>query len=173
MTILSVLFHPHPVLRQKAETVEAITPEILQLLEDMLETMYDAPGIGLAAPQVGIAKRIAVMDVESERDGERGNPICLINPEIVEKSESATELEEGCLSLPTMLVKVTRPEQVTVRYMNEKGETCTIEADGLLAKCLQHEIDHLNGVLIFDYLSPLKRNMVMKKYQKALKEAGV
>jgi peptide deformylase len=169
MTVLEVSIHPDPVLRENCAAVETITPEILKLMDDMVDTMYDEDGIGLAAPQVGVAKRIAVIDVEPHEEGERGNPIKLINPEIIAKSETLTVLDEGCLSLPEMRVEVARPDEVTVRYMDEKGEIQEIHGTGLLAKCLQHEIDHLNGVLIFDYLSSLKRNMILKKYQKTLR----
>jgi peptide deformylase len=172
MTILPILIHPHPVLRQKAEKVGDITPEILKLLDDMLETMYAAPGIGLAAPQIGVSKRIVVMDVAGEDVGKKRNPMKLINPEIIAVSETKTILDEGCLSLPEMRVEVSRPEIVTVRYKDEKGTEYTIEATDLLAKCFQHEIDHLDGKLIFDYLSPLKRDMALRKYNKNLKLAG-
>ena len=172
MTILPILIHPDPVLRVKAEKVEAITPEILKLLDDMLETMYAAPGIGLAAPQIGVSKRIVVIDVTAEDAGFKRNPMKLINPEIITRSETKTVLNEGCLSLPEMRVDVERPDKVTVRYMDEKGAPHEVEADDLLAKCFQHEIDHLDGRLIFDYLSPLKRNIVLRRYQKTLKLAG-
>lgn len=168
MAVLPVVIHPNDVLRATCKKVETITPEILTLLDDMLDTMYEQEGIGLAAPQVNTTWRVVVMDVEQTEDG-RGNPIKMINPEIIAKSETETVLDEGCLSLPTMRVDVSRPEEVTVRYMNEKGETVELHADGLLAKCIQHELDHLNGVLIFDYLSPLKRNMVLRRYQKQLR----
>lgn len=168
MAILPVILHPNDVLRRKCETVTTITPDILTLLDDMLDTMYAEEGIGLAAPQVDVSKRLVVLDVEQE-DGERGNPLKLINPEIIAKSEAETILDEGCLSLPKMRVEVSRPEEVTVRYMDIAGKTQEIAASGLLAKALQHEIDHLNGVLIFDYLSPLKRNMALRKYNKTLR----
>lgn len=171
MPNLPVVIHPDSVLRQKAEAVTEITPEILKLLDDMVETMYAEDGIGLAAPQVNVSKRVVVIDVAQREEGEKANPLKIINPEIIAKSETETVLEEGCLSLPAMRVEVKRPEKVTVRYMDEAGATREIEADGLLSKAFQHEIDHLDGVLIFDYLSKLKRDMVLKKYQKMLKEA--
>ncbi len=169
MTVLSVTIHPDPVLREKCAVVDAITPEILTLLDDMVDTMYDEDGIGLAAPQIGVAKRLAVVDVEPREEGQRGNPIKLINPEVIAKSDTLTVLDEGCLSLPEMRVEVARPDEVTVRYMDIEGNMQEIHGTDLLAKCLQHEIDHLNGVLIFDYLSSLKRNMVLRKYQKTLR----
>ena len=165
MSMLPVMEHPDTVLRQKCETVSEITPEILKLLDDMLETMYDEEGIGLAAPQINVTKRIFVMDVE-QKEGKPGNPLKIINPEIITKSENLTVLDEGCLSLPGMRVDVARPDEVTLRYMDEKGDTQELHATDLMAKCIQHEIDHLNGILIFDYLSPLKRNMVLRRYSK-------
>lgn len=171
MSILSVLVHPHAVLRQKAEPVDAVTNDIKKLMQDMLDTMYDAPGIGLAAPQIGVSKRLVVIDIGGEGEGER-NPIFMINPEITHYSDGKTTLEEGCLSLPSMRVDVDRPDRVTARFMDLNGTQQILEADGLLAKCIQHEIDHLDGKLIFDYLSPLKRNMVLRRYQKNLKFSG-
>lgn len=171
MSEMEVVLHPDPVLRKKAEAVSKITPEILKLLDDMIDTMYAEEGIGLAAPQVGISKRVVVIDVEQREEGGAGNPLKIINPEIIAKSDTKTVLDEGCLSLPGMRCDVERPDRVTVRYMDETGATREIEADGLLAKAFQHEIDHLDGILIFDYLSKLKRDMVLRKYQKFLKEA--
>jgi len=169
MAVLPIHYHPDAVLREKCEKVEIITPEILKILDDMADTMYHADGIGLAAPQVNIAKRLVVVDTEPREEGERGNPVKLINPEIIGRSENLTVLDEGCLSLPKMRVEVARPDQVTCRYMDVDGEMQEIWAEGLMAKCLQHEIDHLNGVLIFDYLSPLKRNIALRRYQKNLR----
>lgn len=171
MTVLQIHVHPDPVLRKIAEPVATVTPDIIQLLDDMLETMYAAPGIGLAAPQIGVSKRLVVIDVEGGREGEPANPLRLINPEIIAVSDSKTVLDEGCLSLPDMRVEVMRPEAVAVRYMDVEGNIQTMEADELLAKALQHEIDHLDGKLIFDYLSSLKRDMVLRKYNKTLKNA--
>jgi len=168
MAILPVVLHPDNVLRQKCETVSSVTPEILKLLEDMLDTMYTEEGIGLAAPQVGISKRVIVVDVEQE-EGQPGNPLKMINPEVIAKSETTTVLSEGCLSLPKMQVDVTRPNEVTVRYMDTDGNTQEVHATDLFAKALQHEIDHLNGVLIFDYLSSMKRDMALRKYTKTLR----
>ncbi|MDB5477748.1 MAG: peptide deformylase [Alphaproteobacteria bacterium] len=172
MSVLPIHFHPDAVLRKKCETVTEITTDILTLLDDMVETMYDEDGIGLAAPQVNVPKRLIVVDVEQREKGEPGTPIKLINPEVIMKSDNLTVLDEGCLSLPDMRVEVARPDSVTVRYMGINGATQEIHATDLLAKCLQHEIDHLNGVLIFDYLSPLKRNIVLRRYQKNMRHAG-
>jgi peptide deformylase len=170
MAVLPVIIHPDGVLRKKAETVTSITPEILQLLDDMIDTMYAEEGIGLAAPQVNISKRLAVIDVDHREKGDRGTPIKLINPEIIAKSDNLTILDEGCLSLPDMRVEVARPDEVTVRYMDIEGKTQEIHGTELLAKALQHEIDHLEGVLIFDYLSKMKRDIVLRKYNKNMRQ---
>ena len=147
-----------------------ITPEILTLLDDMITTMYAEEGIGLAAPQVNISKRVVVIDVAKKDDGETPNPLRIINPEIIAKSDTKTILDEGCLSLPEMRVDVERPDHITVRYLDETGATREIEANGLLAKAFQHEIDHLDGILIFDYLSKLKRDIVLRRYLKMLRD---
>jgi peptide deformylase len=163
MALLPILEIPDPRLRQKAVPVEKIDDRVRALLEDMLETMYAAPGIGLAAPQIGVGERIVVLDVAPKEDPK---PIRLINPEVVSTSGEITEAEEGCLSLPNQFAPVKRPSAVKVRYTNEAGQQQEIEADGLLARCLLHEIDHLDGVLFTDHLSRLKRDMVMKKLDK-------
>ena len=169
MAILPIIIHPNDVLRAKAAPVTDITPDILKLLDDMLQTMYAAPGIGLAAPQVGVSKRVVVIDVEGKEDGIPGNPRKLINPEIISVSETKTVLDEGCLSLPEMRVDVERPDTIRFRYTDIHGKIHEEEATDLLAKCVQHEIDHLDGKLIFDYLSSLKRDMVLRKYNKLLR----
>lgn len=171
MAVLPVVIHPDPVLRRKCDIITEITPEIIQLLDDMLDTMYAEEGIGLAAPQVNHALRLIVLDVEQE-DGKRGNPLRMINPEIIAKSDRLTVLDEGCLSLPKMRVEIARPDEVTVRYMDVDGKIQEIHGTELLAKALQHEIDHLNGVLIFDYLSSLKRDIVLRRYNKTLRSEG-
>lgn len=163
MALLPILEVPDPRLRQKAEPVAKIDARVTALLEDMLETMYAAPGIGLAAPQVGIAERIIVLDVGPKEDP---RPIRLINPEVLATAGELVEAEEGCLSLPNQFAPVKRPGQVTVRFTDETGEKREIEADGLLARCLLHEIDHLDGVLFTDHLSRLKREMLLKKLDK-------
>ncbi|CAO3441887.1 Peptide deformylase (EC 3.5.1.88) [Azospirillum argentinense] len=164
MAVLDILVAPHPVLKQKAKPVEKVDARIAKLMDDMVETMYAAKGIGLAAPQIGILERVIVVDVH-EKD-EKPNPIRLANPEIVWKSDETSVCEEGCLSVPDQYAEVTRPSSVRVRYLDETNETREIEADGMLATCIQHEIDHLNGVLFVDYLSMLKRNMILRKVQK-------
>ena len=172
MALLPIILHPDPVLRKRAEPVTEITPDILKLLDDMLETMYDAPGIGLAAPQVSISKRLVVIDIEG-RDGKGDTAYKMINPKITAFADIKTELEEGCLSLPDMACVVTRPEQVTITYMDVNGKEHELNADGLLAKAIQHELDHLDGKLIFDYLSPIKRDITLRRYLKMLKKEGL
>jgi peptide deformylase len=171
MTIRPLVIIPDSKLRLVSEPVQEITGEIRRLADDMLETMYDAPGVGLAAIQIGVPVRMVTMDVSKSED-ER-EPMVLINPEIVWASEEKRVYEEGCLSIPEYYEEVERPDRVRFRYMDLKGETIEQDADGLLATCVQHEIDHLNGVLFIDYLSKLKRDRVVTKFKKAAKrEAG-
>jgi peptide deformylase len=171
MAIRPILILPDPQLRLRSEPVREITPEIRRLAADMLETMYDAPGVGLAAIQIGVPQRIITMDVSKSEDERQ--PLVLINPEILWSSEEKRTYEEGCLSIPEYYEEVERPDRVRFRYMDLKGETIEQDADGLLATCVQHEIDHLNGVLFIDYLSKLKRDRVVTKFKKAAKrEAG-
>ncbi len=162
-----IIWAPDPVLKTKCTPVAAVDDEIRTLMDDMLDTMYAAPGIGLAAPQVGVTKRVIVVDV-AEKD-EPKHPICLVNPEIVWKSDETAPHEEGCLSLPDLYADVERPVAVKVRYLDRDGAKQELDADGLLAICLQHEIDHIDGVLFIDHLSALKRNMFLKKMVKAKK----
>lgn len=161
MAVLEVLHFPDERLRKKALPVDKIDNEIKELAQDMLETMYAESGIGLAATQVNVQKRVVVMDLsEDHRD-----PIFLVNPEIL-ASEGTEQMQEGCLSVPDYFDYVERAEKVTFRYLDLEGEQHEIQADGLLAVCIQHEIDHLNGKLFIDYLSPLKRNRLLKKLEK-------
>jgi peptide deformylase len=164
-----ILLLPDPRLRAIADPIEKIDDGIKQLAKDMLETMYDAPGIGLAAPQIGEMKRIVVMDLA--KDGEEPDPIVMINPEILKFSDETVVTEEGCLSIPELYYDVERPAEVTVRYTDLEGKTVERDADDRLAICIQHELDHLDGVLYIDYLSRLKRDRVLKKFQKAEKLA--
>lgn len=164
MAVLNILVAPHPVLKQKAKPVEKVDARVARLMDDMVETMYAAKGIGLAAPQVGVLDRVIVVDVHEK--GEKPNPIRLANPEIVWSSDEKAVCEEGCLSVPEQYAEVTRPKAIRVRYLDEQNEIREMEADGMLATCIQHEIDHLNGVLFVDYLSSLKRNMILRKVQK-------
>lgn len=166
--LLPILIYPEPVLRKLARPVtSADTEEVRRLVPSMFATMYKAPGIGLAANQIGSLLRVIVVDVAPK---EEPAPIALINPEIVAKSEDMATQEEGCLSIPDQYAEVTRPAWVKVRYQDPQGAKQEIEAQGLLSACLQHEIDHLNGVLFVDYLSALKRNMLLRKLAKAQKE---
>ncbi|MGO4707179.1 peptide deformylase [Microvirga sp. 2MCAF38] len=167
MTIRPLVILPDSQLRLISKPVASITDEIRALADDMLETMYDAPGVGLAAIQIGVPLRVVTMDVSRSEDERQ--PIVLLNPEIVSSSEEKSVYEEGCLSIPEYYEEVERPTRVRFRYMNLKGEIVEQDADGLLATCIQHEIDHLNGVLFIDYLSKLKRDRVVTKFKKAAK----
>ena len=162
-----ILVLPDARLRQVASEIPVVDAEIRKLAADMLETMYDAPGIGLAAPQIGELKRLVVMDLS--KDGEPNDPIVMINPEILKYSEETVTTEEGCLSIPEIYYDVERPAEVTVRYTDLDGKTVERDAKDRLAICIQHELDHLDGVLYIDYLSRLKRDRVLKKFQKAEK----
>lgn len=170
MAVLPILVAPHPVLKQKAKPVAAVDAGVATFMDDMVETMYAANGIGLAAPQVGVLERIIVVDVH-EKDEPR-NPIRLANPEIIWSSEDKGPCEEGCLSVPEQYADVIRPVAVRVRYLDETNTRRELDADGMLATCLQHEIDHLNGVLFVDHLSLLKRNMILRKVQKQQKASA-
>ena len=167
MAVLPIITAPDKRLKVKSDPVAAVAPEIATLMDDMLETMYLAPGVGLAAPQIGVTKRIIVVDVgktEEERD-----PYCMANPELVWTSEGVSVYEEGCLSLPEHYAGIERPEYIRVKYIDENNNECEIEAQGLLATCIQHEIDHLEGVLFVDHLTSLKRNIIIRKLQKTKK----
>jgi peptide deformylase len=167
MTIKPLIILPDPLLRQLSKPIERVDSHVNKLADDMLETMYDAPGIGLAAIQVGIPRRMLVIDIA--REGEEKQPLVFLNPEIVTSSDDRSVYEEGCLSIPDYYAEVERPANVTVKYLDREGKEQILEADGLLATCLQHEIDHLNGVLFIDHISRLKRDMVIKKFTKAAK----
>ena len=161
MSILNILHFPDPRLRQKAEPVADVNDEIRTIVDDMFETMYEAPGIGLAAVQVNVLKRMITIDISEDKS----QPLCFINPEIVQSS-GTEEMEEGCLSVPGIYEMVSRAEQITVRYLDRDGKTVELEAEGLLAVCIQHEIDHLDGKLFVDYLSEMKRSRIRKKMEK-------
>jgi peptide deformylase len=163
-----ILILPDKRLRLKSEPVKTINREIKTLLDDMFETMYDAPGIGLAAIQVGVPKRIVTMDLAKKDDPPE--PRVFINPEIISRSDEKATYEEGCLSIPEFYEDVERPAQVRVKYLDRDGKLQEMEAEGLMATCLQHEIDHLNGVLFIDHISKLKRDMVVKKFKKLAKD---
>ncbi|UDF31063.1 UNVERIFIED_ORG: peptide deformylase [Roseateles sp. XES5] len=170
MTIKPLIILPDPILRQVSRSIETIDGEVKKLADDMLETMYDAPGIGLAAIQIGVARRMLVLDVA--KDGEDKKPLVFINPEIVASSAERSVYEEGCLSIPDYYAEVERPAAITVKHLDRDGKEQLTQADGLLATCLQHEIDHLNGVLFIDHISKLKREMVIRKFTKAAKMRG-
>ncbi|ACS54383.1 peptide deformylase [Rhizobium leguminosarum] len=171
MTIKPLIILPDPVLRQLSKPIERVDSDLQRLADDMLETMYDAPGIGLAAIQIGVPRRMLVIDIA--REGEEKQPQVFINPEVVKSSDERSVYEEGCLSIPDYYAEVERPAVVSVKYLDRNGKEQTVEADGLLATCLQHEIDHLNGVLFIDYISRLKREMVIKKFTKAAKSKAL
>jgi peptide deformylase len=165
MATRPILILPDERLRAIAEPIATVDDEVKQLAKDMLDTMYEAPGIGLAAPQVGELRRMVVMDLAKE--GEDPDPIVMVNPEILKYSDETVITEEGCLSIPELYYDVERPAEVTVRYTDLDGKVVEREASDRLAICIQHELDHLDGVLYIDYLSRLKRDRVLKKFQKA------
>jgi peptide deformylase len=165
MSILTILETPDPRLKVVSEPVAAVDDALRALMDDMAETMYAAPGIGLAAIQVGVAKRILVIDLQ-ETEGDK-NPRFFVNPEIVWSSDSLNVYNEGCLSVPEQYAEVTRPDRITVRYLDYQGAAHEEKMDGLMATCLQHEMDHLEGILFIDHLSRLKRDMILRKLAKA------
>ena len=167
MSLHNIVLLPDPILRQTSKPVVGVDKSTRKLFNDMLETMYDAPGIGLAAIQIGVPQRLVVIDLSKE-DEER-KPLFLANPEIISASEAVSDYEEGCLSIPEFYEMVTRPSEIKVRYLDMQGEAQELVAGGVLATCIQHEIDHLNGVLFIDYISKLKRDRVIKKFVKAQK----
>jgi len=168
MTLRPIITLPdEKTLREGSKPVTAVDPSVRNLWDDMLETMYRAPGIGLAAIQIGVPRRLVVLDLT--KDGEEKKPMFLANPEIVWSSETQSDYEEGCLSIPDYYEMVTRPSEVKVRYLDRQGNATELQASGLMATCLQHEIDHLNGVLFIDHISRLKRERVLKKFTKAQK----
>ena len=175
MAILRILETPDPVLRQISTPVETVDDATRALIADMFQTMYDAPGIGLAAIQVGVAKRLLVMDL-GEPEEEGGEPVreprVFINPEILTHSDDEVPYTEGCLSVPDQYAEVARPDRIRARWLDEQGKAHEEDLDGLLAVCLQHEMDHLEGVLFIDHLSKMKRDMVLKKLAKMRKERG-
>jgi len=171
MSILSIITAPDPRLKLRAKPVEQVDDEIRRLMDDMLETMYLAPGIGLAAPQVGVVKRVLVLDVAGE--GEKPAQLKIANPEILWRSEDLATYSEGCLSLPEHYADVTRPAEIKVRYLDEQNEIRELHAKGLLATVIQHEMDHLEGTLFVDHISSLKRSIILRKLAKAKRQAEV
>jgi peptide deformylase len=170
MALRDIIILPDKRLRQVSDPVKTVDAEVRKLVDDMFETMYDAPGVGLAAIQVGVARR--VITVDTAKKDEPKQPQVFINPEVVWSSQEKNTYEEGCLSIPEYYEEVERPAQVKVRYTDLDGKTHEVEADGLLATVLQHEIDHTNGVLFIDHISKLKRDRVIKKFAKAAKREG-
>ena len=170
MAVRPIVFLPDKLLREVSKPVAKIDAGVKTLVQDMFDTMYDAPGVGLAAIQIGVPKRVVTID--ATRGDDPKNPIAMINPEVVWESEETVAHEEGCLSIPEYLEQVIRPERVKVRFLDLDGKQQEIEADDLLARVVQHEIDHINGVLFIDHLSKLKRDRVVKKYTKAAKRAA-
>jgi len=164
MAVLPILKIPDPVLRKKAKPVERVDAELRRLVDDMLATMYEAPGIGLAAPQVGVLRRLIVMD--PTKDEAPKSPILMVNPEILERSEEMRVHDEGCLSIPDFTAEIERPAKTRVSYIDLQGKKQEAKLEGIWSTLVQHEIDHLNGVLFIDYLSRLKREMVVRKFTK-------
>jgi len=164
MALLPILTAPDPRLKKKSRPVETVDADVRQLMDDMLETMYAAPGIGLAAPQVGVLKRVIVLDID--REEVKTGPLFMANPEIIEASDEDVSYEEGCLSVPEHYSDVVRPAKVKVRYLDRDGARQEMECEGLLATCVQHEIDHLDGILFVDKLSALKRTLIRKKIKR-------
>jgi peptide deformylase len=164
MALLPIIVAPDPRLKVRCEAVAEVTKELRVLMEDMLDTMYDAPGIGLAAPQVGVTKRIIVVDVAKGDDAP--NPYLMVNPEITWHSDEPFEYEEGCLSLPEQYAKVTRPDAIRLTYLDKNGAHQELDANGILATCIQHEMDHLDGVLFVDHISKLRRDLIIRKLKK-------
>jgi peptide deformylase len=168
MALKKILTEPNKTLRQKSVAVAEVDSELQQLMDDMLETMYAAPGIGLAAIQVGVPKRVIVLDLASREEIKK--PMYFINPEIINKSENNSIYEEGCLSVPGQFAEIERPDKCHIKYLDYHGEPRELNAEGMLATCIQHEIDHLEGILFIDYLSKLKKTMIVKKLSKQKKE---
>ena len=167
MAVRDLIILPDPLLKTVSAPILKVDDSVRALADDMFDTMYNAPGIGLAAIQIGVQKRMIVVDVAHE--DEPREPICLINPQIVWSSPEISEFEEGCLSIPDTYDKVVRPSEITVQYLDRDGAECERQCSGMLATCIQHEIDHLNGVVFIDHLSRLKRDRVIKKFSKARK----
>ena len=165
MSKRKIIIEPDPILRKKSVTLEKVDNDLRKLMDDMLETMYSAPGIGLAAVQIGVLKRVIVIDIS--KGEEKKNPIFLVNPEITFKSKHTSSYEEGCLSVPNQFAEIDRPKNCEVEYLDYNGKKKLLIAEGLLATCIQHEMDHLEGILFIDYLSKLKKTMIIKKLSKS------
>ena len=170
MALLPILTAPDPQLKKISTPVKQVDGEVRRLMDDMLETMYAAPGVGLAAPQVGVTKRVLVVDIGK---GEARKPLLMANPEIVSASDELATYEEGCLSFPEQFAEVERPAKVRIRYIDHENEIREVEAEGLLATCIQHEMDHLDGVLFVDHISSLKRGIILRKMKKVKRAEAV
>ena len=170
MTVKKILTAPDPFLKQISKPVDEVTKEIQDLMDDMLDTMYDAPGIGLAAVQIGVPLRVIVMDISWRNEEGIKEPLYFVNPEITVKTKNLSTYEEGCLSVPGQFAEIDRPDRCKVKYLDYDGKEQILNAEGLLATCIQHEIDHLEGILFIDYLSKLKKSMITKKLSKQKKE---
>ncbi|MGH1404153.1 MAG: peptide deformylase [Alphaproteobacteria bacterium] len=170
MKTYDIITVPHPTLKQEAQPIDKVDDAVRTQMDGMLQAMYDAPGIGLAANQVDLLNRVLVMDLSDREENEEAAPIFMANPEVIYESEEMSVMQEGCLSIPKQYANVERPAIVRVKYLDYNGKEAELKADGLLSHCVQHEIDHLNGVLFIDYLSSLKRNMILKKVQKLKKQ---
>ena len=167
MALRQILTEPNEILRKKSLPVDSVDKDLQILMDDMLETMYAAPGIGLAAIQVGIPKRVIVLDIEQKEGNKK--PLFFVNPEIIQKSKNLSTYEEGCLSVPGQFAEINRPDKCHIKYLDYYGEKKEINAEGMLATCIQHEMDHLEGILFIDYLSKLKKTMIIKKLSKQKK----
>ena len=168
MSVKKIFTIPDPILKKKSLPIKNVDSSVKKLMNDMLETMYAAPGIGLAAVQVGVLKRVVVIDLSKKE--EKKTPLFFVNPEIITTSEEQVSYEEGCLSIPNQFAEIKRPKRCHVKYLDYNGKKKDLKADGLLATCIQHEIDHLNGILFIDYLSKLKKDLILKKVIKQKKE---
>ena len=171
MSVLEIIKEPNPILRKKADNVLNVDDDIRKLMDNMLETMYQAPGIGLAAPQVGVLKKVIVIDLS--KDDEPKKPFFIVNPKIIWKSEELSSREEGCLSIPGYFAEIVRPKKCKLQYLDYYGKKKEVEADDLLSTCIQHEVDHCDGVLFIDYLSKLKKDMIIKRLIKAKQEKQI
>jgi peptide deformylase len=167
MPALPIIKIPDPILREIAKPIERVDSDVQRLIDDMLATMYKAPGVGLAAPQVGVSRRLIVMDPSDTDDGEAPAPLALINPKIVAYGDARGTHNEGCLSLPGVKVEIERPTSITVEYIDREGKAQRLDTDGFLATIIQHEVDHLEGKLIIDFLSRLKRDIIIRRFKKA------
>ena len=171
MTVKKILTAPDPFLKQISKPVDEVTKEIQDLMDDMLDTMYDAPGIGLAAVQIGVPLRVIVMDISWRNEEGIKEPLYFVNPEITVKTKNLSTYEEGCLSVPDQYAEIDRPEECEINFLDYNGKNAPLNAKGLLATCIQHEMDHLEGILFIDHLSNMKRNMIVKKLIKTRKQS--